>query len=170
MIAAAATLWSHGHCDIADAGDVASALAPVAGRFAEGVFAAGLLAASALGLGTVPLTSAYATAEALELERGLSRRVRDARGFYRLLTAFSAGAAALGVIPGLPLIKVMFLSQVFDGLLLPVVLVFVMLLARDRSLLGDLPSGRVASALGWTVTVLIAVLSVGLVATQAAGL
>jgi len=73
------------------------------------------------------------------------------------------------LIPGLPLIGVMYLSQVFDGLLLPIILVFVMLMSRDRRIMGKLTSGPVLQALGWVVTGSISILSVALVASQLIG-
>lgn len=165
VLACAATLWTNGIL-VADASDAARALGPLAGPAAELLFALGLLAASLLGLGTVPLTSAYAAAEAFGWEAGLDHRWSEARAFYGLLAFFVGFAALFLLIPGLPLVAVMFLSQVFDGLLLPIILVFVMLLARDERLMGDLRSGPVLSVLGWTVTVAIGVLSVGLVISQ----
>ena len=163
VVACAATLWAHGQTNITDAADAARALGPLAGPMAEVLFAVGLLAASMLGLGTVPLTSAYAACEAFGWEAGLDRRPNEARAFYALLAFFVGSAALFVLIPGLPLVAVMFLSQVFDGLLLPIVLVFVMLLARDRRLMGDLRSGRMLGAIGWAVTVAIAALSIALV-------
>ena len=124
------------------------------------------LAASLLGLGTLPLTSAYAACEAFGWAAGLDYRWSDARAFYGLLAFFVGFAAFFVLIPGLPLIAVLFLTQVFDGLLLPIILVFVMLLARDRAVMGDLRSGRVASALGWAVTIGVGLLSVALVLSQ----
>jgi Mn2+/Fe2+ NRAMP family transporter len=85
------------------------------------------------------------------------------------LTFFVAFAALFIVIPGLPLISVMFLSQVFDGLLLPIILVFVMLLTRNRALLGDLTSGRGLQLSGWLVTGLIGLLSIALVVSEVVG-
>jgi Mn2+/Fe2+ NRAMP family transporter len=163
VIACAATLWTHGQTSITTAADAAKALGPLAGRFAELLFALGLLTASLLGLGTVPLTSAYAVTEAFGWESGLDRTWRQAPAFYGLLAFFIGFAALFILIPGLPLIAVMYLSQVFDGLLLPFILVFVMLMSRDRRLLGRLRSGRILMAAGWTVTVLISLLSVALV-------
>ena len=163
VIACAATLFAHGQTDIASAADAAVALGPLAGRFATVLFATGLLAASLLGLATVPLTSAYSACEALGLERGLGWRWREAPAFYGLLTFFVGSSALFVIIPGLPLISVLFLSQVFDGLLLPIVLVFVMLLAGDRRSLGHLASGGLLRTLGWGVTGLISVLSISLV-------
>jgi len=169
VVACAATLWTSGHRDIATAADAAVALGPLAGRSATILFAAGLLAASLLGLATVPLTSAYAACEAFGLERGLHWRWRQAPAFYGLLTFFVLSSALFVVIPGLPLVGVMFLSQVFDGLLLPIILVFVMLLAKDRTVAGDLASGKGAQLLGWVVTGAIGVLSMALVVSLLAG-
>ncbi len=169
VIACAATLWTHGLTSIADASDAARALGPLAGPAAEALFAVGLLAASLLGLGTVPLTSAYAACEAFGWEAGLDYRPHDARAFYALLALFVGFAALFVLIPGLPLIAVMFLSQVFDGLLLPIILVFVMLIARDDRIMGPLRSGRLLVAVGWLVTAALAVLSVSLVVSQLIG-
>lgn len=168
VVACAATLWTHGVV-INDAADAARALGPLAGPGATILFAVGLLAASLLGLGTVPLTSAYAACEAFGWEAGLDNRWGDARSFYSLLAFFVGFAALFLLIPGLPLVAVLFLSQVFDGLLLPIILVFVMLLARDRSVMGDLRSGLVAAILGWTVTIGIGLLSIALVVSQLRG-
>jgi len=169
VVACAATLWAHGQTDITTAADAAIALGPLAGHSATVLFAAGLLAASLLGLATVPLTSAYSACEALGFERGLRWRWREAPAFYGLITFFVASSALFVVVPGLPLVSVMFLSQVFDGLLLPIVLVFVMLLSRDRALLGELASGRVLNGIGWLVTGAIGLLSLGLVLAQLFG-
>ncbi len=151
---------------ITSAADAARALGPLAGRFAELLFALGLLTASLLGLGAVPLTSAYAVTEAFGWENGLDRGWRQAPAFYGLLAFFVGFSALFVLIPGLPLIGVMYLSQVFDGLLLPFILVFVMLMSRDRRLLGRLRSGLALYASGWIVTGLITLLSVALVVSQ----
>ena len=166
VVSCAAALWAHGHTNITEAADAARALVPIAGHFASVVFALGLLAASLLGLGTVPLTSAYAATEAFGWERGLHWSWREAPAFYGLLAFFIGFAAIFVIVPGLPLIAVLFLSQAFDGLLLPVILVFVMLMASDRRLLGNLASGLGLQLLGWLVTALISLISVALVLSQ----
>ena len=122
-----------------------------------------------LGLGTVPLTSAYAVTEAFGWESGLDRSWRQAPAFYGLLAFFVGFSALFVLIPGLPLITVMYLSQVFDGFLLPFILVFVMLMSRDRRLLGRLRSSLPLYAAGWVVTGLITLLSVALVLSQLIG-
>ena len=169
VVACAATLWTHGIV-ISDAADAARALGPLAGKGAETLFALGLLAASLLGLGTVPLTSAYTACEAFGWEAGVDWSWREAPAFYALLAFFVGFAALFVLIPGLPLIQVMFLSQVLDGLLLPFVLVLVMLLASDRRMLGRLASGRINLTLGWGVTIALAAMSVVLVLVTVAGL
>ena len=163
VVACAATLWASGQTNITDVGQAAKALGPLAGDSATYLFAGGLLAASLLGLGVVPLTSAYTVCEAFGWEAGVQWRWRDAPAFYGLLAFFMGFAAIVVLIPGLPLFAVIVLSQVLNGLLLPFILVFVMLLARDRDLMGSLRSGRLLTVIGWGVTVLLAALSILLV-------
>jgi len=169
VVACAATLWAHGQTNITTAADAARALQPLAGRAAEIIFGVGLFAASFLGLGTVPLTSAYSTSEAFGWETGLDRTWREAPFFYGLLAFFVGFATLFVLIPDLPLISVIYLSQVLNGLLLPIILVFVFLLAGDRRVLGDLRSGRTLLSLGWFVTVSVSVMSVALVVAQIHG-
>ncbi len=161
VIATAVTIFPTGGT-IESAADAARALGPLAGPSAVAIFAVGLFAAGLLGLGTVPLSSAYFACEAFGWERGLHWRWREAPVFYGLLAFFIATAALFTLIPGLPLIQVMFLAQVVNGLLRPIILLFVMLLSREPHL-GDLRSGRVLYALGWIVTALSSVMSVAFV-------
>jgi len=147
-------------CAVAQA---AKALGPLAGDSATLLFAGGLLAASLLGLGVVPLTSAYTVCEAFGWEAGVQWRWREAPAFYGLLAFFVGFGALVVLIPGLPLFNVIVLSQVLNGLLLPFILVFVMLLARDRALMGSLRSGRALTVIGWGVTFILAAMSVVLV-------
>jgi NRAMP (natural resistance-associated macrophage protein)-like metal ion transporter len=163
VIATAATIFPTGGT-IESAADAARALGPFAGPSAIRIFAVGLFAAGLLGLGTVPLSSAYFACEAFGWERGLDWRWREAPVFYGLLAFFIASAALFTLIPGLPLIQVMFLAQVVNGLLLPIILVFVMRLSRE-SRLRDLRSGPVLYALGWAVTGLASLMSIAFVAS-----
>jgi Mn2+/Fe2+ NRAMP family transporter len=94
---------------------------------------------------------------------------REAPAFYGLLAFFIGFAALFVMIPGLPLIQVMFSAQVLNALLLPFILVFVMLLASDRELMGPLVSGRFLRTVGWVSTLLLVVLSLVLVATSVLG-
>jgi len=163
IVACAATLFASGQTTITSASEAAQALAPIAGEGASILFAVGLLGASFLGLGVVPLTSAYSTCEAFGWETGVDWNWREAPAFYGLLALFIGFAALFVMIPGLPLIQVMFAAQVVNALLLPFILVFVMLLASDRKLLGHMASGRFLTTVGWLATALLVLLSVILI-------
>jgi Mn2+/Fe2+ NRAMP family transporter len=169
LVAVAATLWTTGQRDISSAADAARALEPLAGQSASTLFAVGLLGASFLGLGVVPLTSAYTACEAFGWETGVNWNWREAPAFYGLLAFFIGFAALFVMIPGLPLIQVMFSAQVLNAVLLPFILVFVMLLAADRKMLGPLASGRILLTVGWVSTALLVLLSLILVFTSIAG-
>ena len=149
---------------------IAGALTPLAGSGATVLFAVGLLAASFLGLGVVPLTSAYAACEAFGWETGVDWRLREAPAFYGLMIFFVAFAAVfILLVPARMLVQVMFTAQVVNCLLLPFVLVFVMRLASDRELMGPLVSGRILQTIGWAGTALLVLLSLVLVATSIFG-
>ncbi len=165
VIACAATLYAEG-TQITTAADAAHALAPLAGQAASALFAFGLLGASFLGLGVVPMSSAYTTCEAFGWETGVDWNWREAPAFYGLLAFFIGFAALFVMIPGLPLIQVMFSAQVLNALLLPFILIFVMLLAADRELMGSLASGPFLRVIGWGSTILLIALSLILVATS----
>lgn len=159
VVACAATIWAHGGT-IESAADAALGLGPLAGPSATAIFAIGLLAASLLGLAVVPLTSAYFACEAFGWESGVHWRWREAPVFYGLLAFFVGFSALFIIIPGLPLINVLFVTQVFNGLLLPIILAFVMLISGDRKRLGDLAGGPVLQFLGWGITFLVSAMSV----------
>ena len=146
---------------------IAGALTPLAGSGATVLFAIGLLAASFLGLGVVPLTSAYAACEAFGWETGVDWRWREAPAFYGLMIFFVvfAGLFVL-VFPKDSLVQLMLTAQMINCILLPFVLVFVMRLSADKKLMGPLVSGRFLLAIGWLGTALLVVLSLTLVATS----
>jgi NRAMP (natural resistance-associated macrophage protein)-like metal ion transporter len=149
---------------------IAGALTPLAGSGATVLFAIGLLAASFLGLGVVPLTSAYAACEAFGWETGVDWRLREAPAFYGLMIFFVAFAALfILLVPARMLVQVMFTAQVINCLLLPFVLVFVMRLSADKKLMGPLVSGRFLLTIGWLGTALLVALSLILVATSVFG-
>ena len=170
VVACAAALWAHNQTNATDVATIALALKPLAGPLTTVLFAVGLLAASFLGLGVVPLTSAYAACEAFGWETGVDWRWREAPAFYGLMVFFVASAALVVlVVPSSGLVQVMFTAQVVNCLLLPFVLVFVMRLSADKKLMGPLVSGRFLLSIGWLGTALLVVLSVALVATSVLG-
>ncbi|HXB19961.1 MAG TPA: Nramp family divalent metal transporter, partial [Candidatus Solibacter sp.] len=136
IVACAATLYLHNHRDIQNAADAASALGPLAGKYAELLFGAGLFNASLFAASILPLSTAYTVCEGLGVESGLDKKFREASVFYWFYTILVAAGAAVILIPNFPLIKVTLLSQVLNGVLLPAVLVFMLLLINKSRLMG----------------------------------
>jgi NRAMP (natural resistance-associated macrophage protein)-like metal ion transporter len=168
IIATGATLYVHGHRSINSAADAAKALAPFAGRFAEALFAVGLLGASLLAAAILPVTAAYVLAETFGFEKGISHRPREAPVFVGVITVLIGIGMLVAIIPGLPVIKLLVLVQVVNGVLLPVTLFFVWRLAASRELMGKYANGRIfnvlagATVLGTsTLSVLVILLSIG---------
>ena len=153
IIATGATLFIHGHRTVNSAADAAKALEPFAGRFAEALFAVGLLGASLLAAAILPVTAAYVIAEAFGFEKGISRRPREAPVFVGTLTVLVLVGAGVAMIPGIPAIRLLVYVQVVNGALLPVTLFFVWRLARSAELMGQHRNGRIFDLLA-AVTVL----------------
>jgi Mn2+/Fe2+ NRAMP family transporter len=120
---------------LGSASDAAEALRPVAGSAAVTLFAVGLLGASLLAAAVVPLATSYALAEAIGVERSVSRRFRDAKVFLGLFTAQLAIGSLIAVAPG-SLIRLLLGTQVLNGLVSPILLIFILVLANRRSLMG----------------------------------
>jgi len=136
IVACGATLFVHG-ITISDAKDAALALTPLAGRYAAGLFAVGLLNASLASVAIIPLSTAYTLCEAFGWEAGLDRSFREAPAFFGVFSVQMAAAALVILIPGIPLIPVMFLSQMMNGILLPILLIITLILANDRGIMGS---------------------------------
>jgi len=143
---------------------------PVAGRLAEALFAVGLFGASVLAATIMPLSTAFVICEAFGWESGVDKRFSDARAFFSIYTFVLAGGALVVLIPGLDLLPVIIASQNLQGLLLPVVLVFMVLLVNDARLMGAHRNGRVGNLLAWSAIGLVIVLDVVLLGVVALGL
>jgi NRAMP (natural resistance-associated macrophage protein)-like metal ion transporter len=165
VIACAATLFAHGIA-IDTAQDAARALRPLAGGFAYLLFGAGLLNVSVLAAGILPLATAYAICEAFGFEAGLDQSFGEAPIFNGLLTFFIFAPAAVAMIPHLPLVKVILFVQDVNGILLPVILIYVLKIINDRSIMGEHVNGPVYNWVAWTFSVVLIVLTVILVATS----
>ena len=163
VVSTAATLHQSG-IRIETAADAARALRPVAGKYAESLFAVGLFGASMLAAGVLPLATAYSISEALGFEKGVSRSFREAPIFLGTFTFLVAVGAAIAVIPGLPLFRVLLVTQVINGLLLPVVLFVVLKLVNDRELMGSNINGPIYNAAAWLTTVIVTLLSLAYIA------
>jgi NRAMP (natural resistance-associated macrophage protein)-like metal ion transporter len=120
----------------------AQALKPVAGRFAGQLFGVGLLGASALAAAVVPLSTAYAVSEAVGSERSVSKTFKEAPIFISLFTFQIIIGASVALIPG-NLIKTLISTQVLNGIITPIILVYILKLANDKKLLGDAANGYV---------------------------
>ena len=166
VVACAATLHSVGKFNIESGADAAQALRPLAGEYAYLLFAAGLFNASLFAASILPISTAYAVCEGLGLESGLDKRFDEAPAFYWLYTALIVVGAGVILVPRFPLFKVMVLSQVANGVLLPFVLIFVLLLVNDRELMGEHVNSRGFNIVAWTTVVVMIVLTILMVLTQ----
>lgn len=164
IVACGATLFAQG-VRIENAADAAAALRPLAGTLASGLFALGLLNAGLFSVAIIPLSTAYAVCEAFGWEAGLDRGPREAPVFVGLYTGLIVASALVILIPQIPLIPVMLLSQVLNGMLLPVVLVFLILLAGDREIMGRWRNSQPLTLLAWLVVAVLGALSLVLVAS-----
>jgi len=162
VVSTAATLHKHG-LHIESAADAARALSPLAGPYAEKLFAIGLFGASMLAAGVLPLATAYSISEALGFEKGVSRSFREAPIFLGVFTFLIAVGAAIAVIPGLPLIRVLLVTQVINGLLLPIILFAVLKLVNDRELMGEFVNGVLYNIGAWLTAVIVTLLSLLLI-------
>ncbi|MGH9862194.1 MAG: Nramp family divalent metal transporter [Candidatus Acidiferrales bacterium] len=162
IVACAATLHRAGISQFGDAAAAAHALQPLAGNYAYILFAVGLLMASLLAASIVPLSTAYVICEGLGVEASLNRPFREAPIFYSLYTALLVVGAGLILLPGTPLVRVMVLSQVVNGFLLPVVLIFMLVLVNRRDLMGAWCNQAGANAIAWSTAVLMIALSLAL--------
>lgn len=159
IVSTAATLYKHG-IRIEDAKDAALALRPLAGHFAEILFAFGLFSASMLGAFILPVATAYALCEAFGWEYGFNTTWKQAKIFYSIILVAIIIPALLVLLPGLPLIKVMILSQDVNGIILPVILIFVMKIINDRGIMGDHVNQPIGNGIAWlTIIGIIALTS-----------
>jgi len=139
--------------------DAAQALRPLAGPYCASLFAFGLLNASLFAASILPLATAYQIAEGIGWERGLDRKFHEAPEFYIIYTLLIVLGAGLILIPGAPLLQIMYLSQVLNGLLLPVVLVVMLILINDRRIVGQHTNSRLYNWLAWVCVVLVSALA-----------
>jgi len=166
VVACAATLHSVGKFTIDTAADAAQALRPLAGEYAYLLFAAGLFNASLFAASILPISTSYVVCEGLGFESGLDKKFHEAPVFYWLYTLLIIAGAGVLLIPRFPLVHVMVLSQVVNGVVLPVVLIFMLMLTNDRELMGDHVNSRLFNVIAWTTVVVMIVLTVLMVLTQ----
>jgi Mn2+/Fe2+ NRAMP family transporter len=168
MVATAATLFPRG-VQIETAADAALALEPIAGPFAHELFALGLLGASLLAAGVLPLATTYVMSEAFGFERGVSRTWQEAPVFLGLFTGLTAVGALLALIPGLPLIQVLVGVYVLNGLLLPIELFAILRLINNRELMGPHVNGRIYNLFAYGIAIVVSLLSLALIGVTVLG-
>jgi Mn2+/Fe2+ NRAMP family transporter len=168
MIATAATLHPIGK-RVETAADAARALEPVAGPYAGLLFGLGLLGASLLAAGVLPLATTYMMSEALGFERGVSHSWDEAPIFMGLFSGLVVLGAVLALLPGLPLIQVLVGVYVLNGLLLPIELFAILLLINNPELMGGHVNGRLHNLLAWAIAIVVSLLSLALITITVLG-
>jgi Mn2+/Fe2+ NRAMP family transporter len=169
VVACAATLHMHGIHTIADASDAAVALKPLAGPFASVLFAIGLVNAALLSAAILPLATTYNICEGMGFESGVDKRVSEAPVFYVIYTALIVFGAGVVLLPHMPLIRLILVSQVANGVLLPFVLFFMLKLVNRGDLMGRYKNSRLANVIAWTTSAVMVLLTVALIWTTVRG-
>ncbi len=152
---------------IENAADAAIALEPFAGEYAKALFAIGLIAASFLAACVLPLTTAFVVCEAFGWEAGVSFKWKEAPLFKGIFTFVIVFAALVVLIPNVNLLAMMLTSQFVNGVILPVLLAFMALIASDSRIMGKLKVGKISTVLIWTTVIVVAILTVATFTMQA---
>jgi len=158
VLTCGATLFKAG-IRIETGADAALALAPLAGKYCSALFAFGLLNASLFAASILPLSTAFVVCEGMGWEDGVNKKFSQAPQFYGLYSMLIFLGAGVILLPGIPLFPVMYISQVINGLVLPVILVFMLLLTNNKKLMGEYRNGPVYNIISWATVVLLAGLS-----------
>lgn len=170
MVSVASTLYVNGQGTvITDASDAALALKPLAGALAAEVFAFGLFVASIFSATILPVATAFYVCEAFGFEAGIDKKWSEAPQFYWLYTSIIMIGAGIILLPNTPLIQISLWSQRFNGIMLPVVLICMMLIVNDKEIMGGHTNKKAMNVLGWITIVLLIGLSVTMVVTSLLG-
>ncbi|MFN0168736.1 MAG: NRAMP family divalent metal transporter [Bryobacteraceae bacterium] len=169
IVACAGAIWKFAPRDIKDATEAAMGLKPF-GQYAFLLFAAGLFNASLFAACILPLSTAFSVCEGLGFESGVNKRFREAPIFYWLYTLLIVVGAGVVLIPGFPLIRMILLSQVINGVLLPVVLIFMILLINNRYLMKEWVNSAFYNLVSWATVAVMIGLSLALVGISFRGI
>ncbi len=165
IVACAATMYIAG-IRITDAKDAAVALAPLAGKYASVLFAIGLANASLFAASILPLATAYYVCEGMGWESGIDKNFKTAPQFMWLYTGIIFVGALVILFPNAPLVPIMLISQVVNGVMLPFVLIFMLLLINDKSLMGEYTNSKTFDIIAWATVIIMIVLTLILVVTS----
>ncbi len=169
IIVTTATVLYPAGIAVSDAADAAQALEPIVGEWSTVLFGAGLVAASFLAACVLPGVTSSAICEAFGWERGADRSWEEAPAYRGIITGIILFSALLVILPGINLFDIMMSAQVINGVLLPVLLVFLVLIAGDRRIMGEFRNGRVGNILTWATIALITVLTIVMFVLQVLG-
>jgi len=158
IIVCAATLFKAG-IKIETAKDAALALAPLAGKYCSALFAFGLLNASLFAASILPLSTAFVVCEGMGWENGVNKKFSEAPQFYLLYSILIFAGAGFILLPSLPLFPIMFVTQVLNGILLPFVLIFILIIINDKKIMGEYVNKRGFNVFAWVVTGVMILLS-----------
>jgi Mn2+/Fe2+ NRAMP family transporter len=166
IVCCASTLNAKGLTNISSAGEAAQALVPLAGKWAGFLFAFGLLNASLFAASILPLSTAHVICEGMGFEAGLDRKFKEAPTFYSLYTLLIIAGAGIVLLPKAPLWKILIYSQVGNGIWLPVVLIFILLLINRRDLMGDYVNTWAFNLVAWAASIIMIILTLILMYTS----
>jgi NRAMP (natural resistance-associated macrophage protein)-like metal ion transporter len=161
IVSCAAAIWSHGPKDIETAADAAMGLKPF-GQYAYLLFSAGLFNASFFAACILPLSTVYTVCEGLGFESGVDKRFHEAPAFYWLFTLLVALGAAVILWPNFPLVKMILWSQVLNGVLLPVILIYMVMLINKKSLMKEWTNSHAYNAVAWISVIIMIGLTLAL--------
>jgi NRAMP (natural resistance-associated macrophage protein)-like metal ion transporter len=165
IVACASTLFKAG-IKIETAKDAALSLAPLAGKYCSALFAFGLLNASLFAASILPLSTAYVVCEGMGWEEGVNKKFSEAPQFYGLYSLLIFLGAGVVLWPGLPLIPIMFISQVINGVVLPVILIFILILINNKKIMGNYTNKKFFNILAWLVVAILIILTLLLLASM----
>lgn len=165
VIACAATIYANG-IQVNNVADVSMALAPLAGQYASILFAFGFLNASLFAASILPLSTAYYVCESLGFEAGVSKSFREAPVFHGLYLGLIIAAVIIILIPSVPLLSILYLSQVANGILLPFVLILMLLIINDKKIMGEHVNTKIFNLISILTVIIVMGLSIGLVVTS----
>ncbi len=165
VIACAATINANG-IQVNDVADISKALVPFAGQYASLLFAFGFLNASLFAASILPLSTAYYVCESMGLEAGVSKGFREAPVFHGLYLGLIILAVVIIMIPDIPLLSILYLSQVANGILLPFLLILMLLIINDKKIMGEHVNSRLFNLISWATVIIVMSLSIALVVTS----
>jgi Mn2+/Fe2+ NRAMP family transporter len=152
ILVCAETLFKHG-VRVETAKDAALSLAPLAGKYCTYLFAFGLVNASLFAASILPLSTTYLICEGLGWEAGLDKKFAEAPQFYGFYSLMIFLGAGIILYPNVPLIPIMYFSQVVNGMVLPFVLIFMLLLINDKKLMMNYTNGPIFNVIAWLTSI-----------------